>query len=87
MKKETLSLLYIKQDLERSLRFKVSNKAECRQTYYVPITAIALTPSTAGMLPARPGDSKMVGLFTSVRIRTKPCNHQRRKGYKDGYQQ
>lgn len=42
MKKETLSLLYIKQDLERYLRFKVSNKAEWRQTYYVPITAIAL---------------------------------------------
>ena len=42
MKKETLSLLYIKQDLERYLRFKVSNKAEWRQAYYVPITAIAL---------------------------------------------
>lgn len=42
MKKETLSLLYVKQDLERSLKFTVSNKSEWRQAYYVPITAIAL---------------------------------------------
>ena len=42
MQKETVALHNIKQDLERYLRFKVSNKAEWRQTYYVPITAIAL---------------------------------------------
>ncbi len=42
MQKDTVSLYNIKQDLERVVKLRVSNKSEWRQSYYVPITALAV---------------------------------------------
>lgn len=42
MQKETVALHNIKQDLERVVKLSVLKKTEWRQSYYVPITALAI---------------------------------------------